>query len=108
MKSNAEIIEEIKDILIDKFSPLSLYLFGSHAWGNPNENSDIDILMIVDKSDEPKAKRAAKAYRALRHTHNYPLDILIRTKKEFEDFSNIKMSLMNKISNNGKILYERQ
>jgi uncharacterized protein len=108
MKSNADIIDEIKKKLVDSFDPLSIYLFGSNVWGKPNINSDIDILMIIDDSIDSKAKRATKAYRALRGVSMGPLDILIRTKKEISKLSNEKMSLINKILFDGKKLYERE
>ncbi len=32
-----------------------IYLFGSYAWGNPDDESDLDLLVIMKASDEKKS-----------------------------------------------------
>ena len=44
-------IEELKPLIIERLKPLNpnkIILFGSYAYGTPNEDSDID-LCIVEK-----------------------------------------------------------
>jgi Polymerase beta, Nucleotidyltransferase len=36
---------------------VEIYLFGSHAWGTPHDDSDVDIMVIVSESSEPPIKR---------------------------------------------------
>lgn len=43
-----QILSFVNEILCEK-KHLSCYLFGSYAKGKENENSDVDILIIVDK-----------------------------------------------------------
>lgn len=43
-----QILSFVNEILYEK-KHLSCYLFGSYAKGKENENSDVDILIIVDK-----------------------------------------------------------
>ncbi len=45
-------LEIIKNRLINVYHPAVIYLFGSYAWGQPTKDSDLDLLIIVDKSDE--------------------------------------------------------
>jgi predicted nucleotidyltransferase len=47
-----EIFSEIVDRLVTEFDPERIILFGSHAWGNPDEDSDIDLLVIVSETKE--------------------------------------------------------
>ncbi len=60
-----------------------MYLFGSYAWGEPNDNSDLDILIIVRESKEKPYKRMKPAYVALRDLRG-SMDILVYTVEEFE------------------------
>jgi predicted nucleotidyltransferase len=63
MESTNEILEEIKKNLIAEFAPEKIYLFGSHVWGTPDQDSDLDLLVIVSQSKLPPTKRASLAYR---------------------------------------------
>jgi predicted nucleotidyltransferase len=39
-----ELLHEIVQRLVDEFHPERIILFGSHAWGTPTNDSDIDLL----------------------------------------------------------------
>jgi predicted nucleotidyltransferase len=38
----------------EKVKPSSIYLFGSYAYGTPNENSDIDFMVVKDILHNPR------------------------------------------------------
>jgi predicted nucleotidyltransferase len=59
------LLSEIINRLVDVYHPLSIYLFGSCAWGKPSNQSDLDFLIIIDTSDEPSYCRPVKGYHAL-------------------------------------------
>jgi len=99
IKSFAEELK--KEIPVQK-----IYLFGSYAWGIPTKESDIDILILLSESIEPKARRAATAYKALRDFTDFPIDILVRTSEEFVPYSKVAATLHYKIANQGIVLYE--
>jgi len=49
MENIAERISNIKESIL-KFVPAKyIYLFGSHAYGNPTEESDIDIYVVMSR-----------------------------------------------------------
>ena len=52
--------------MIVALQPETIYLYGSHAYGQPHHNSDVDFLIVVPDSDLPPHKRVIEAYRALR------------------------------------------
>ena len=55
-------IEKIKHEIVERLKPLDpdkIILFGSYAYGTPNEDSDID-LCIVELSVNSKAQEKAK------------------------------------------------
>ena len=57
--------EEVTRRLIAEMEPDRIILFGSYAWGSPDEGSDLDLLVIVPHSDQPPTLRAVSAYRCL-------------------------------------------
>lgn len=89
---------------MEEFSPEQIFLFGSHAWGNPGPDSDLDVLVIVEDSDMIPAKRAARAYRRLRNIP-YPLDIMVKTRQEVNRFSKVPAALEHQILQRGKRIY---
>jgi predicted nucleotidyltransferase len=100
------LLTEITHRLVAEFDPEVIYLFGSHAWGEPNEDSDLDLLVIIAESDEPSpARRAARAHRAMRGIMA-PIDILVWTRAEAERYRPVKASLSALIFDKGKVLYE--
>ena len=100
------LILEITSRLVKEFNPENIFLFGSHAWGTPNSDSDLDLLVIVSNSDISATKRSSIAYRCLRDI-KYPLDILVKTRKKIEKFSQVSFSLEHQILLSGKCLYGR-
>ena len=82
---NNEMIE-ISDCFVKALNPVRIYLFGSFAYGIPNENSDYDFYIVV--SDEYTSRQVTDlydiAYAALPSGRSRPVDILISTKSDFE------------------------
>ena len=101
------LLQEITHRLVDEFRPEEIILFGSHAWGEPNEDSDLDLLVIVSHSDLSPARRAMRAHRCLQGL-NVSKDILVRTRAEVERFRHVQASLERQIFERGTVLYERQ
>jgi predicted nucleotidyltransferase len=101
-----ETLEDVKNRLVKAYSPIAIYLFGSYAWGTPTEESDLDLLIVVDKSDEKSYKRPLVGYDAL-FGMNIAKDIIVYTKKEFDEASTNKTTFCFKIKNNGKLIYAR-
>jgi len=99
--------KEVVRRLVDEFHPESIYLFGSHAWGKPNADSDLDLLVIIEKSGEKPIQRAVRAQRSLRGV-KAAVDVLVKTRKEFERYSAVKASLEAQITREGKLLYGRK
>lgn len=101
-----ELIEEVKNRLVKTYSPITIYVFGSYAWGSPTEDSDLDLLIVVADSDEKTYKRPVRGYNALRGL-DISKDIIVHTKEEFDRRSNDITTLEYKIKKEGRVLYER-
>jgi len=99
--------KEIVRRLVDEFHPEMIYLFGSHAWGNPTSGSDMDLLVIVGNSRQKPIQRAVRAQKSLRGV-KVAIDVLVKTRREFERYTSVKASLEAQITREGKLLYGRK
>lgn len=101
-----EIIEEVKKRLVNVYKPESIYLFGSYAWGHPDDESDLDLLVVVRASDEKSHKRCIPGRRALWEL-NIAKDLIVYTQDEFNARVTDSTSLLYKIKTSGKVIYAR-
>ena len=101
-----ETINEAIRRLVKTYNPIAIYLFGSYAWGNPSKESDLDLLIVIEKSDERRYKRQHLGFDALWGL-GIPKDLFVYTKEEFEQGLKNNMSLCSKIKQDGKVLYAR-
>lgn len=90
--------------LVAEFQPDQIWLFGSHAWGQPHDDSDVDLLVVVPHSDETPIRRSQRAHRSLRGLR-MPKDVLVETRQEVDRVKNLKTSLENIILSRGRRLY---
>ncbi|NUO82999.1 nucleotidyltransferase domain-containing protein [candidate division KSB1 bacterium] len=97
-------LDEIIARLTQEFKPEKIILFGSHAWGNPHADSDVDLLVIVSSASSPPSRRAAKAYRCLQGLKT-PTEIIVSTRQELERYRSVPSSLTRQILERGKIIY---
>ena len=94
--------------LVDVYHPLRIYLFGSYAWGAPSADSDYDICVIVEKSDEKKWNRSLIGREALLDIlRRRSIDLIIYTEKEFERAASHPSTLASPIQKKGVLLYDR-
>lgn len=100
-----EIIQIVKQRLVDVYKPLIIYIFGSYAWGNPDDTSDLDLMIIIKDSKEKLYKRVIPAYMALKGL-KISKDILIYTQDEFNQLAAEPSSFCNTIKSKGIKLYE--
>ena len=98
------LLKTIADRIGAEIHPEKIFLFGSHAWGNPQESSDIDLFVVVADSDQPSYRRARRAYRCLRGI-GLPVEIVVQTRAEVERSKNVVTSLARKVLEHGRIIY---
>ncbi|NEX16532.1 MAG: DNA polymerase III subunit beta [Halochromatium sp.] len=95
---------EICRRLVDAYHPKRLILFGSRVWGTPDQDSDLDIMVEVDETDEPVWKRPRKGYKAL-FGIGFPCDILVRTSDEIARERELPATLIHKIVTDGQVIH---
>ena len=104
VRDRQESLEEALRRLIVAYAPERVYLFGSTARGETSESSDFDLMIVVPDDANPERKRSRLGYRALRGTGT-AADILVWTKKYFDDRVHLKASLPATILREGELLY---
>ena len=99
-------IDDIVNRIATKFNPDKIILFGSYASGTPNNDSDLDLLIIKD-TDLPPHRRSFDIQKLFMGSM-VPMDILVYTNKEFEQEQKEKYSFLSNAIKTSKILYERR
>ena len=102
---NSETMQEMIQCLIKLYKPESIYLFGSYAWGQPDEDSDLDFLIIIDTLSD-RYKALVDGYKVLSN-FEVPKDLLVVTPDEFKSRSQNASQFMHKIKYKGKQVYAR-
>lgn len=105
-KIDETLLREMTSRLVQTFHPDKVILFGSHAWGTPDEGSDIDLYVVVPESNERPLQRARRA-RACVGDVRVALDILVRTRAESDKYRHLYASLECQVFEKGRVLYER-
>ncbi len=98
-------LKVISSVLAREYNPQTIFLFGSHAWGTPTAQSDIDICVVLKESNQSQADRIRQGLRALLAYH-INLDLLVFTEAEFTPRSTHPSTLAYQISHKGVKLYE--
>ena len=99
--------KEIRRIALEiakKFDPEKIILFGSHAAGKADADSDIDLMIIIDSAIS-SVDMAVKISLSVRH--NFPLDILVKTPAEVNKRLESGDFFVRQILKEGVVLYER-
>lgn len=94
-------INSITNQLIKKYKPQKIILFGSYAYGQPSENSDIDLLVVAD-TDENFHDRISRARRFL--PKDRPIDLIVLTPSEYQKTKSSN-PLISEIENKGRVVY---
>jgi predicted nucleotidyltransferase len=88
--------------LAERFDPEKIILFGSHAYGRPHADSDVDLLVIMPCRNQ--LDQAVKIGVAI--DRPFPLDILVRTPHNMSWRLSEGDEFLQEIVSQGKVLYE--
>ena len=99
-----KIINEITMRIRDAIAVEKIILFGSCAWGTPDESSDLDIFVIVPQSTEPSYRRVRPILKSL-HGIGVPIDVIVQTHDEVERGRQVATSLIKTVLEKGRVLY---
>lgn len=97
------VIRRYARAIAEEFQPDRIVLFGSRAYGTPNADSDVDLLVIMPARDlHGQAVRIR-----LRLAAPFPLDLIVRTPLQVSCRLKEGESFLTTIFAKGKVLYAR-
>ena len=88
-----KLVEEIVRRIVETVHPEKIILFGSLAREDARLESDLDLLVIA-QSQEPRYRRSAPLYGILSDIF-IPMDILVYSPEEVEEWSGVQSGLCN-------------
>jgi predicted nucleotidyltransferase len=98
------LLEEAVERLKTEFQPEEIYLFGSHAWGTPTDDSDVDLMVIVPESAERNIQRMQRAHRCLGDL-DMSKDVLVPTRAQVDRYKHLRASLFHQVLTQGRKIY---
>jgi len=104
MNSERE-IERIVKRIAEGYRPLKVILFGSHAWGEPTEDSDIDLLIVKETSDRFIDRWVAVRELIADPKRRTPVEPIVLTPEELDRRIERGDQFFEQIVTRGKLLY---
>ncbi len=111
MKENLHLpllVERLKQV-----HPEKIILFGSYAYGKPDDKSDLDILVVTSDNTMPKSfSEKNKIYLKVSKTisdikKQFSVDMIVHTKAMHQKFIETNSLFAQEILSKGKIIYEK-
>jgi uncharacterized protein len=102
------IIEKLKGTNTEK-----IILFGSYAYGDPTDESDLDILVVTGDDIIPSSfKEKSLIYLRISHAisdikKEFPIDLIVHTKAMHKRFIENNSLFARELLSKGKVLYEK-
>ncbi len=98
-------IRALTKLIVEKFDPDEIILFGSHAYGKPHAWSDLDLLIVMStpKGEVKTIMEISDSLPAL----PFSVDIIARSKSVIEKRKKAGDFFLREITEKGKVLYAR-
>ena len=96
-------IKDLSSRIAREFNPRRIILFGSHAYGHPDRDSDVDLLIILQFKGKPVRKAIEIRNRI---NPQIPVDIIVRTPEQVAKRIAENDFFLREVVENGQTLYE--
>ena len=100
-------IQAIAQLIVERFDPEQIILFGIHARGEVGAHSDLDLLVVL-RADTGQPPHGNPIRRAIAERFILPVDVVIRSPEVLVEQRDDPYSLIHKVLEEGKVLYERR
>ena len=99
-------LSEVVDRIVRKFHPVKIVLFGSWARGSAREDSDLDLLVVLARTEHTR-KSAIQIGNSL---SNLPIskDIIVTTPEDIEKHGKTAGNILLPALTEGKVIYEHR
>src|SRR5437764_10826033 len=106
MRVPEDILAEMTRRLVRELQPEQIILFGSQAWGTPDEGSDVDLFVVMPDG-LPVTREQVVAAQLCLGDLGIPKDIILRNRAHVERFRPVAASLEALVYSLGRVLYDR-
>lgn len=96
-------IKKLAEQIAREFHPDKIILFGSHAYGRPGPDSDVDLLVIMRFRGRPVRQTITILNKLNVLT---PIDLLVRSPEQVQERLALGDQFMREIVERGKVMYE--
>jgi len=95
-------IERYGAAIAREFRPQKIIVFGSYAYGRPTQDSDVDMMVIL------QYRRGSRPSLEIRRriSAGFPVDILVRPPAEIDRRLRQGDSFIKEVISKGRVLYE--
>lgn len=115
MPKNTDFNSYLDQILqsLQAIDPKMIMVFGSYSKGDMNEDSDLDLLVVLNEKEIPqtyddKIEMKLRIRKMIREINKkIAIDLLVYTLPEYEEFIKSNSSFSREVVETGKILYEK-
>lgn len=76
-------LEIVKESILKVVPARAIYLFGSHAYGEPNSDSDLDIYVVVPDKEMRNSEIYSEIFLDIHRKISKSIDLLLRDEKYF-------------------------
>lgn len=100
-----ELIERLKSLKLEK-----VILFGSYAWGEPNDESDVDLYVVTQDTFMPRnfsekmEVKLSVARQLADFRKKFATDLVVHTIPMHQKFVELNSSFAREVMNKGLVL----
>jgi predicted nucleotidyltransferase len=105
----AQDVRALVEAIVEAAHPLRVILFGSHARGSADADSDVDLLIVQSEADAVHRSRWRELQRIRAAVRNLPgaKDLLLYRPAEFDYWCRSPNHVVGRAVREGILLYER-
>ena len=104
---NRDTIQAVTQLIVERFEPEQIILFGSCARDEVDENSDLDLLVVLRPGVEPP-RRGNPIHAAISDHFVLPVDVLIRSAEVVAKYRQDPNSMISRMLEDSEVLYDRR
>lgn len=101
-------LNELADVLANETSVLKIIAYGSRVRGDFREDSDLDVLVIIEKRDRYIKERIIDIFYSYEMNLDIPFSVTILSKEEFDFNDAMGSPFIKSIKEEGLLIYDSE
>ena len=96
-------LDKLRNTIAEVMHPEKIFLFGSYAEGRATEDSDVDLLVVMESELSPHRRNVA--LKRLFPQRKFSLDAFVYTPNEFSKYKDVPGTIVYAATHSGKLIY---